>query len=189
MPIRTHNSWLISKRLCNLLKKGSNHKSGFLFHPDTRHLLTTLMRINPCLGTETAPRALLEIWTETQQVLWAGFSGNRIKENSPVAVSSPFNWHSVSPFLFSARAKILVRMTKISCSAGAFHIHNQMDVYRDKQSRRTQEKNYLPVLWSSKNLWAEMLFRVVSTASIPSILVPNIQQAKVLVAHAQLQFL
>lgn len=52
----------------------------------------------------------------------------------------------MAPFLFSASAKSLLRVTKISCSAGSFHIHNQMDVYRDKQSKRTQERNYLPVL-------------------------------------------
>lgn len=39
-------------------------------------------------------------------------------------------------------------MTEISCSAGTFHIHKRMDTYRDKQSRRRHERNYLPVLWN-----------------------------------------
>lgn len=75
--IRSPYSWPISKLLWDLVKKGPSHENGFLLHPDIRHLLTTLIRIIPCLGVETAQRALLQTRTETQQVPWAGFSGNR----------------------------------------------------------------------------------------------------------------
>lgn len=91
-------------------------------------------------------------------------------------------------FCSSASIKTLLRMTKITRSADAFHICKRMDAYRNKQNRKRHERNYVPALWS-QGTFQQKRFWHSFPPPVPSLLVPNIQQAKLLVANIQLQFL